>query len=51
MDKKQELDKIVKQADDLAARYWQLGASDRGQIYSKWIKCMKKAKIFHKNES
>ena len=39
------LEKMTKEANTLATRYWERAASDREQAYKQWLNCLKKATI------
>ena len=38
MSKNLEITQLTRECDDLAASYWRLEASGRGQAYEKWLK-------------
>ena len=52
MSKNLEIAQLTRECDDLAARFWQLEASGRGQSYKKWLNQVKKTvdfiKVFEK---
>lgn len=39
------VDKISREADELASRFWERAASDRATAYKNWLNCLKKATI------
>lgn len=50
MSKNLEITQLTRECDDLAARFWQLEASGRGQGYLEWLQKVKQtADIIEKN--
>lgn len=39
------VDKISREADNLADSFWKQAASDRATAYQNWLDCLKKATI------